>query len=212
MRTIYKDRKEAGEKLAEELSEYKDKNAIVLGVPKGGIEVAFHVAKQLHADLSIAFSQKLPFAGYNEYGFGALCEEDIVYLAHVPPAMTAELLTELINVKKMEIEKQVRRFRNNKPLPAMEDRIVILVCDAIVNGVVLVPLIRMCKKKKAGLVVVAAPLSCKEPDRALNEADKIVVMHRPSHFRSGEACYEDFAEPTDEEIISFINEHKMKAK
>lgn len=210
MKAIFKDRKEAGKKLAAMLSEYKGKNTIVLGVPKGGAEVAFQVAKDLHADFSLALSMKLPFAGYEEYGFGALCEDDIVYLAHVPPALNAELLTELVNIKKMEIEKLVKKLRNNQPLPLLEGRIVILVDDGIANGTTMVPLVRMCKKKKAAKVIVAAPVSCREYDRGLREADRIIVNQRPAGFHSVEKCYEDFTEPTDEEIQSFLNENIIK--
>lgn len=208
MKAIFKNRKEAGEKLALKLAEYKDKNAIVLGIPKGGVEVAFYVAKHLNAALSVVLSMKLPFTG-DEHGFGALCEDDI-YLAHVPPALTSELLTELINIKKMEIEKEIKKFRNNKPLPVLEKRTVILVSDGISNGVTLVPLIRMSKKKKAALTIVAAPLSCKKHDRGLCEADKIIVLQRLADFSSVNECYEDFTEPTDEKIISFLKEKTTK--
>jgi putative phosphoribosyl transferase len=206
MKTVFDTRKEAAEQLAIKLDRYKDMNALVLGVPMGGIETAYHLAKNLNAKFSVIVAMKLPFPGYEEYGFGALCEEDLVYLAHIPTAISVEFLTELVSVKKMEIDKQVKKLRNNRPLPRMHKRVVIIVQDGISNGVTLVPLIRLSKRRKASKTIIASPVGCKEFDQGLNEADEIIVLKRPPDFSSAEECYQQ--KTSEEDILSLIENIK----
>ena len=206
-RKIYfKNRAHAGTELAALLEpKYKHLNPLVLGVPRGGVEVAYYVAKQLHAELALVVAKKLPYPGQPEFGFGAVAEDYSVYVSpKYERKLSPKAINQLIEEQIDEIKRRVEKYRKGKPLPDMKGRIVIIVDDGIATGVTLVPIIKLCKKRGAGKIVVASPVSDKVLNPALYEADSIEIVVQPDAFRAVGQVYQNFGEFTDEQLLELL--------
>jgi len=182
-RLIFEDRAEAGAQLAERLISYESAHPLVFGVARGGVEVAYYVARRLHAELYPIMAKKLPYPGNPEYGFGAVAEDGTRYVdPRRAEALSPASIDAIVARQLAEIEERIHKYRQNKPLPPMEGRTVILVDDGIATGVTLVPLLELCRKRGASNVVIAAPVSGMHFDLRLKEADDIVILVQPRNF------------------------------
>lgn len=202
----FEDRKQAGLLLGKYLAQkYQKQNLIVIGIPRGGVETAYYVAQALNVELSLIVSKKLPFPGHPEYGFGAVSEEDTVYVNDTSSKMLSkETIDEIIFGQEQEIKRRVASYRGGRPLPDMDDKTVILVDDGIATGVTLVPVIRLCRKKQASRIIVAAPVSSAGYDTHLNEADAIEVLIQPPGLHAISQAYLDFGEFGDEQLLGLF--------
>jgi putative phosphoribosyl transferase len=211
----FEDRKQAGTLLGSHLAQkYKRQDVLVIGIPRGGVETAYYVAKALHAELSLIVSKKLPFPGHPEYGFGAVSEEDTSYVNDTSARLLSnETISQIIAEQELEIKRRVRIYRSNKPLPDLHGKTVFLVDDGIATGVTLVPVIRLCRKKNAAEIIVAAPVSGMDYDRHLNEADAIEVLIQPSGFYAVGQVYRNFGELNDKDLLDIFKkaEHENEA-
>jgi len=204
---LFKNRAHAGRELAKLLdAKYKSANPLIAGVPRGGVEVAYYVAQQLRADLEAIISKKLPYPGNKEYGFGAVAEDGSVYIADEhSEGLSPITIHHIINQQLQEIQNRIEKYRKGRALQDMEGRTVILVDDGIATGVTLVPLIRLCRKKKASKVVIAVPVSGKQFDRQLWEADEIEILAKPEPFYAVGQVYEQFGDFPDEELLKLLD-------
>lgn len=205
-RSYFKDRADAGKELAAILEpKYKHLNPLILGVPRGGVEVAYYVARQLHADLSVVISKKLPFPGQEEYGIGAVSEDYSVYVSpHGRQALSPERIDQIVEQQEEEIKRRIDKYRQGKPLPDMKGRTVIIVDDGIATGVTLVPVVKLCRKKGAERIVIAAPVSGTSFDAHLHEADDIEVLVQPENFYAVGQVYDTFGDFEDEELLDIL--------
>jgi predicted phosphoribosyltransferase len=204
---LFVDRKHAGIEVGKLLaSEYDDRNVLVIGIPRGGVEVANYVAKILHGQLSIIVTKKLPFPGNEELAFGAVGEDGHIFLNPLANRLDETTIQRVVKDQLAEIESRVRKYRKNKPLPVMENRIVIVVDDGIATGATMVPALKLCKAEKAGKIIVAAPVS---GDNYVSEiaalADEIKIVEQPEDFFAVGQVYEDFHGLSDEEVIALMN-------
>jgi len=204
---MFTDRKDAALKLAKALEKYKDKNAVVLGIPRGGAETAYYVALHLHAEFSLLVSRKLGHPDNQEYAFGAIAEDGSVYLS---PFARQELSDEAINTvvdeQKKEIERRIKILRKGKPLPELKDKTVILVDDGIATGATIFAAIEMCKKKNVGRIVVAAPVSGYDMEGKLSEkVDEVIILEKPDMFFAVSQAYQTFYNLTDNDALGFMN-------
>ncbi len=211
---IFEDRQHAGEELGLLLEpKYKHLHPLVLGIPRGGIEVAYYVARRLHAELSLVVSKKLPLPRQPEYGIGAVAEEYSVYVSPegkqlLPPKALNQIIEEQIQ----EVNRRVKRYRHGKLLPEMKDRTVILVDDGIATGVTLVPLIKLCRKKEVAQIIIAAPVSGTRYNKILNEADAIEILVQPLFFYAVGQVYKDFEECDDTQIMKLVQRAEEEQK
>ena len=162
---------------------YKNElNPLIFGIPRGGVEVAYHVARQLQATLSLIVSKKLPLPQQPEFGIGAVSEEDCIYVSPEGRNMVSpDVLSQIINEQKQEVDRRVKKYRHGQPLSEIAGRNVILVDDGIA-GVTLVPVIQLCRKKRAGKIIIAVPVSGSSYNESLNEADAVEVLIQPASF------------------------------
>lgn len=206
---LYKNRRDAGEQLAQGLEKYKHQNVIVIGIPRGGVEIGYYVAKYLQAELSILISRKIPHPLHPEYGIGAIAEGNTLY---VPKYIS--LNRAIINIMALKVKQEIRRriliYHKEKPLPDLTNRIVILVDDGIATGVTLVPAIRCCKKMQAKKVIIAAPVSGKKINEDLYEADELKILHQTENFESVGEAYEDFSQLNDKDVLSFLTKYSYQ--
>ncbi len=203
---IFKNRQDAGIKLGLFLeSKYKHLQPLVLGIPRGGVEVAYYAARQLHAELSLIVSKKLPLPGQPEYGIGAVAEEYSVYVSpEGERLLSPKAINQLIEEQIQEVNRRVEKYRHGKPLPEMKGRTVILVDDGIATGVTLVPLIKLCRKKQAAKVVIAAPVSGTRYNKGLDEADAMEIMVQPKIFYAVGQVYQNFGEFDDVQLMQLL--------
>lgn len=208
-RLIFEDRAEAGAQLAERLISYESAHPLVFGVARGGVEVAYYVARRLHAELYPIMAKKLPYPGNPEYGFGAVAEDGTRY---VDPgraeALSPASIDAIVARQLAEIEERIHKYRQNKPLPPMEGRTVILVDDGIATGVTLVPLLELCRKRGASNVVIAAPVSGMHFDLRLKEADDIVILVQPRNFYAVGQAYRHFGDFSDNELVKLVSDSR----
>lgn len=213
---LFKDRRNAGEELGLFLEhDYKALHPLVLGVPRGGVEVAYYVALQLQAEMSLVISKKLPLPRQPEYGIGAVAEEYSVYVSPDGERLLApKAINQIIEEQITEIKRRIKKYRHGKPLPDMKGRTVIIVDDGIATGVTLVPVLRLCRKKEAAKIIIAAPVSGTRYDENLDEADAIEVLVQPHAFYAVGQVYETFGDFNDKELMQLLKQaedNKMMA-
>lgn len=208
----FKDRKDAGEQLGHFLlPKFKDLNPLIIGIPRGGIAVGYYVAEILGAELSFVVSKKLPLPGREETGFGAVCEHSEIYVSGFGREMLdQEVIEDIIEKQLKEVQRRVELYRSANPFPEMKDRTVIITDDGIAMGVTLVPVIRLCRRKRAGKIIVAAPVSGRNYDIHLKEADEIEVLIQPADFYGVGQVYEEFNDFKDDEVLDLLNKASSK--
>jgi putative phosphoribosyl transferase len=205
-RIVFSDRKDAGEQLGRHLlRRYKGSHPIVLGVPRGGLEVAYHVARILNAPLEMVIAKKLPVPGHEEIAFGAIAED---WTVHVAPkyrkTLEPEQILEAIDEQTDEVNRRVAKYRNGTQLPDMEGRVVIIVDDGIATGATLVPVLGLCKKRLAKEVIIAVPVCGNNYDSKLNEADRIEILVQPEWFYAVGQSYATFRNLDDDDLMAIL--------
>src|SRR5665647_835033 len=203
---MFRDRKDAALQLAKALEKYRDKNAVVLGIPRGGAETAFYVAIHLNAELSMLVSRKLGHPDNPEYAFGAIAEDGSIYLSpFAEQEVSHETIKEVVEEQKKEIERRIKILRKGIPLPELKNRTVILVDDGIATGATIFAAIEMCKKRNAGKIVVAAPVSGFEMEEKLaKKVDEVIILKKPDDFFAVSQAYETFYNLSDDEALGFM--------
>ncbi len=204
------DRRDAGKKLAKELEgRYKDKHALVLGIPRGGIPIAYEVARALNADLSVVITKKLPHPSQEELAIGAAAEDGSFFLSAYARQFAEDEIHRILQTQATEIQSRIQRFRKGRPLPDMRGRIVLIVDDGIATGATIVPAIKLCKSRGAAKVVVAAPVSGQRYVSEINAlADDVVIVDQPEEFYAVGQAYEDFHHLSDKEVTDVLEDFR----
>jgi putative phosphoribosyl transferase len=203
---MFKDRKDAGEKLASALSRFKGKSLIVLAIPRGGIEVGCVVAQALKAPFSSLVARKLPFPDEPEAGFGAIAEDgSAVLLDGAGSWLSKESIDRIKNEQIREIKRRVALLRGGQPLPDIEGKTVILVDDGLAMGSTMLAAVAYCRNKKADKIVVAVPISGEDAARLVgNAADVLIILEKPAYFRAVAQGYENWYDVPDEEARNIL--------
>ncbi|MEU9160191.1 phosphoribosyltransferase family protein [Streptomyces sp. NPDC048424] len=205
---LFTHRTDAGERLAEALRHLRGEDPVVLGLPRGGVPVAFQVARALGAPLDVIVVRKLGVPYHRELGFGAIGEggvrvisEDIVRSSRVRP----EDLAAVEYAEEAELARQARRFRGERPRVALAGRTVIVVDDGIATGATAAAACEVVRAQGAARVVLAVPVA--PPDavtRLRTAADEVVCLSTPHAFRAVGEWYEDFSQTPDEEVVALL--------
>jgi predicted phosphoribosyltransferase len=210
---MFRNRKDAGEQLGRALEKYRNQNPIVIGIPRGGVETAYYVARYLQAEMSLVVTRKLGFPSNPETAFGAVAEDDSVYLSEVSGQyLSAEVIQQVLKEQKEEIQRRVQKLRHGKPLPNLQGRVVIITDDGIATGATLFATISLCKNRKAGKIIVAAPIAGGRMKSILQDiVDDVIILETPSFYSAVSQGYESFDNLTDEEALSFLDkwEHEF---
>lgn len=210
---MFTNRKQAALQLANALEEYTNKNVIVLGIARGGIETAYYVARQLNAELSFLIVRKLSHLQNPEYALGAMAEDGTVYYNHDPVTnVSQEMLDNIEEQQQMEIERRKHILRKVQVFPDIKNRTVIIVDDGIATGATIFAAIRMCRRKGAAKIVVAAPVCAKSTESELiKEADDVIILTTPDDFFAVAQFYESFRDLSDQETIDFLKKWDRRA-
>jgi putative phosphoribosyl transferase len=209
---MFSDREDAGKKLGRALRKYKDKNVLVLAIPRGGVEVGFEVATYLNAELAILIARKWPFPDEPEAGFGAIAEDGSTFLSNdTTHWIDQKTIAKIIKEQQQEIKRRIEVLRKNMPLPPIENRIVILVDDGIAAGSTMRACITLCKKRKVKKIVVAVPVTGKRNKQEVAKlVDEIVVLETPFMFRAVAQVYRNWYDVSDREVHELLSSWKNR--
>jgi predicted phosphoribosyltransferase len=208
-RLRYADRREAGSALAGRLGDYAGRNdVVVLGLPRGGIPVAYEVARALNAPLDVFVVRKLGLPGHPEYAMGAIAsggvrvlDDDVIRQLHVPPSAVEAVA----RAEQQELERRERAYRGARQALPVEGRIVILVDDGLATGSTMRAAVLAIRRQFPSQIVVAVPVGARETCRAMNQvADEVVCARMPEPFQAVGLWYEAFEQTTDEEVRGLL--------
>lgn len=207
---MFRDRKDAGLKLADALRPYRRDSPLVLAIPRGGVEVGFHVALGLDAPLAILVARKLPLPGNPEAGFGAIAEDGSTVLVEAPASRIGpEIIEEIIRQQRQEIQRRIQVLRAGEPLPPLRDRTVIVLDDGIAMGSTIRAAIAMCRNHKARRIIAASPVASPATAAELRGiADEVVILEQPRLFRAVAQVYEHWHDVSDEEVLQILSEFR----
>ena len=201
----FRDRREAGKELAEQLARYAhEPDVIVLGLPRGGVPVAYEVAAALSVPLDVFVVRKLGVPGHEEYAMGAVAgggirviNEDVIRDLRIPP----DAVERVERAERAEIERREVAYRGGAPAPPLAGRVVILVDDGLATGSTMLAAVAAVRTQHPGRVVVATPVASMEAcDAVRREADDCVCVSVPDPFYGVGLWYLDFTQTTDEEV------------
>ena len=203
---IFRDRSEAGRFLADKLSEYTDRrDVIVLGLPRGGIPVAYKVAQKLHAPLDVFTVRKLGVPGHEELAMGAIASGGVRVLNHDVLSyirIPDEEIDRVAANELRELERRERLYRGARPRLEVRDLIVIVVDDGLATGSTMRAAVKALRQKGPKQIVVAAPVGARETcDSFKDEVDVVCVCAlTPEPFQAVGLWYVNFEQTTDDEV------------
>jgi putative phosphoribosyl transferase len=206
---VFLDREQAGRELAKKLKAYKEiADVLVLGLPRGGVPVAFQVATELRAPLDVFVVRKLGVPGREELAFGAIASGGFRFLDSeiVEAVGISELEIELITAKQRhELERRELAYRGGRPPVAVHGQTVILVDDGIATGSSMQVAITALRQMKPARIVVATPVApastCKRLRRVV---DELICVQMPASFYAIGEFYEHFSQVSDEEVTDLL--------
>jgi putative phosphoribosyl transferase len=207
---IFKSRKEAGQFLAKELSDYyKNGKSLVLGLPRGGVVVAEEVAKVLCLPLDVILLRKLPYPPQPELAVGAVAEHGAVYVNDEFQDAVREdpsWLEKIVREQRAILRERASLYRPHRHARDLKGKTAILVDDGIATGATMKVAIRAAHAAGAAKVVVAIPVAAPSSVRELEgDADQVVCLNTPEYFYAVGQAYQSFDQVTDEEVISILD-------
>jgi putative phosphoribosyl transferase len=209
---VFLNRAEAGRELLKRLAAYENRrDVLVLGIPRGGVPVAFEVASGLHALLDVFIVRKLGVPGREELAFGAIAsggirflDTEIVEVVGISDAQIERITTK----ERQELDRRERAYRGGRTPLAVEGQTVILVDDGIATGSSVQVAITALRQMKPCWLVVAVPVAQISAYRRLRrEVDDLICVHMPPSFRAIGEFYEDFSQVSDQTVTDLL--HKV---
>jgi predicted phosphoribosyltransferase len=206
----FRDRAEAGRSLAAALEQYAGRNdVVVLALPRGGVPVAYEVARALGAPLDVFLVRKLGVPGHEEYAMGAIAEggamvlsEDVIEQLAIPQ----RAVEAVVQRERAELERRARLYRSGPP-PEVRGRTVILVDDGLATGSSMRAAVAALRSLQPTRIVVAVPVAARETCDALRrEADEVVCARTPEPFYAVGLWYENFEQTSDDEVRELLHE------
>ncbi len=211
---FFRDRADAGRRLAARLTGYGDEEPIVLALPRGGVPVGAEVSRSLGAPLDVFIARKLGAPGQPELGIGAVAQGGALVLnerivralrlseEHVRRAAEEEL---------REVRRRLRLLRGDRPEPSVGGRTVILVDDGLATGATARVAILALKDRRPGRLVLAVPVCPPRTAKLLRpEVDELVVLATPTDFYAVGSFYEDFEQVDDEEVVRLLRAARLE--
>ena len=205
----FANRREAGKALAERLRVYAGRDdVLVLGLPRGGLPVAYEVARALGAALDVFVVRKLGAPQQPELAMGAIASggvrvlnDDVVRWYRIPQ----EAIEAVAQGEGRELARRERAYRNGRPAVPIEGKLVILVDDGLATGSTMRAAITAIRRLNPSRVIVGVPVGARETCAELGAvADEVVCVQMPAAFQAVGAWYEDFAQTTDDEVTRLL--------
>lgn len=209
MLTQFRDRTEAGKLLATQLAAYANRqDVLVLALPRGGVPVAFEVARALHAPLDVIVVRKLGVPGQEELAMGAIAtggvrilNNDVVQFLEIPD----EVINKVAAHEQQELERRERLYRGNRPAYDVQHRIVILVDDGIATGATMHAAVAALKQRQPTRIIIAVPVVAPSTSKEFaEEVDELVCVIQPEQFLAVGYWYQQFSQTSDEEVRGLL--------
>jgi putative phosphoribosyl transferase len=203
----FRDRRDAGRRLAAELASRQFRDPIVLALPRGGVPVGWEVATGLHAPLDVLVSRKVGAPGHPEVGVGAVVEGTRELVLCDPGAalgLDDAQLHRLASSERREVERWVEHYREGQPLPNVAGRSVLLVDDGLATGVTAEAAVRALSARRPFEVVLALPVCAEPAMRRLRQWAEVVCLECPPESRAVRLWYDDFRQVDDREILDLL--------
>jgi predicted phosphoribosyltransferase len=200
----YRDRRHAGVELARQLADVKGQDVVVLALPRGGVPVAFEVARALDAPLDVFVVRKLGLPGHPEFAMGAIASggvrvqnDEVIRLYRIPEQAVEAIAREERN----ELERRERVYRRRRPPLDVRGRTVVLIDDGLATGSTMRAAVEAVRSLSPARIIVAVPVGSADTCREFAAiADDIVCARAPEHFAAVGQWYDDFRQTTDEEV------------
>ena len=208
-RRTFRDRREAGRVLAEDLTSYRDKEGLlVLGLARGGVPVGWEVAAALHAELDVFLVRKLGVPQWSELAMGAVASgggvvmnDNVISSLHI----SDEQVREVIDREVVELKRREQAYRGDRPVPDPHGRTVILVDDGIATGASMLAAVRAVRAAGPQAIVVAVPVGPPSAcEQLAQEADDVVCAMMPPAFEAVGQVFADFHQVTDDEVRELL--------
>lgn len=205
----YVNRTTAGKILAKELMNYANRDdVIVLALPRGGVPVAFEIAKVLHAPLDVFIVRKLGVPGHRELAMGAIAmgdatvfNDEIITDNNIPIHAIQAVMAE----EKQELKRREIAYRGDQPFPVLKNKIVILVDDGIATGASMRAAIKALKVFMPAKIIIAVPVAEKFMCENMQSlVDDLICPMQPTYFNAVGAWYDDFSQTEDEEVFALL--------
>ncbi|HEY9861611.1 MAG TPA: phosphoribosyltransferase [Candidatus Obscuribacterales bacterium] len=205
----FQNRTEAGQALASLLSQYSDRaDVLVLGLPRGGVPIAFEIAAALHAPLDIFLVRKLGVPGHEELAMGAIASgdvrvlnQDVVEMEYVSDAA----LEQVTQSEQQELQRREHLYRGDRPVLPIQDQTVILVDDGLATGATMRAAVMAVRQQEPKEIVVAVPVGARQAYEQISpQVDAIICAVMPERFNSVGAWYEEFPQTSDREVCELL--------
>ncbi|HVL49705.1 MAG TPA: alpha/beta family hydrolase [Candidatus Thermoplasmatota archaeon] len=204
----FTDRRDAGRRLARVLDRFSTEDPLVLGIPRGGVVVARAVADALGAPLDVAVARKLGAPSQRELALGAIAPGDVrVVDERLVSALRVgrDDLEEIVAAERDEMKRRLARYRGENAPPDVRGRVALVVDDGLATGATATAAVRSLRAGGASKVVLAIPVASPEAIARLErEADEVVCLEAPHHFRAVGLWYDDFTQTTDKEVMDAL--------
>jgi predicted phosphoribosyltransferase len=208
---LFQDRRNAGRQLAAELPAYAGRpDVVVLALPRGGVPVAYEVAKALGAPLDVFLVRKIGVPGHEELAMGAIASggvrvvnDDVVRELGIPQSLFDAVAAEEL----LELQRRERAYRDDRPAPDVCGKTVILVDDGLATGSSMRAAVAALRRLGPAKVVVAVPVAATEVCAEFQDvADDVVCAQTPPAFRAVGLWYDDFSQTSDEEVRELLSQ------
>lgn len=205
---MFRDRQEAGQKLAEKLEAYRSQNPLVLAIPRGGVPVGCEISRALHAPFDLIIPRKLPIPYNTEAGFGAVTPDGTVVLNDEMVRYIGLSKADIDNIVMTVLDEVQRRVKVYRPGPPLELRgkTVIITDDGLASGYTMIAAVRAVKKQSPKKVIVAVPCSPRSSvERLEDEADEVISLAIQEYGSFAVASYyERFPDLSDGEVLAML--------
>jgi len=207
---VFRDREQAGRALAEKVRPHvQDKKPLILALPRGGVPVAFEIARSLGADVDVFLVRKLGFPGQEELAIGAIASGGVRVLNEdliAESGLSRKLVDEVTAREQTELDRRAAMYRQGRPAIPVAGRTIVLVDDGLATGASMLAAARALRPQGAERIIIAVPVapiqSCEDLER---EVDQVICAETPEPFVAVGAWYEDFAQVTDEQVRKLLD-------
>ena len=206
---IFEDRVDGGRSLAARLMHLRDKDVVVVGLPRGGVPVAAEVAKALNAPLDVILVRKLGVPSQPELAMGAIGENGVRVLNAEVVQLAGVTSDEIVRVEareRSELERRVKEFRSGRELVSLKGRVVIIVDDGIATGSTARAACQVARAHGASYIVLAVPVAPQRWEQDLaGVADEYICITASEKFSSVGQFYSNFTQVTDDDVVAYLN-------